>query len=149
MTFLAEILALTFSAAGFTIAAYIHATKKADIPLVCPLEGSCERVVHSDYSKIFGLNVEILGMIYYSFIFVFYAFFVLLPSQMPYFGPYLIVGVCLCGFLFSMYLTSIQMFVIKHWCTWCLFSALMCTVIFILTLFIANTKVLDLLMALR
>ena len=147
--FLAEMLTIAFSTAGFFIAAYIHVTKKADIPLVCPLEGNCDRVIHSDYSKIMGVHVEVLGMIYYGCLTIFYLIYTLLPSFMPDYGPYIIVGVCLCGFLFSLYLTAIQMFVIKHWCTWCLLSAFVCTAIFVLTLFIANTKVLELLTALR
>lgn len=58
---------------GFLVARHIYKHKKPNqTPLVCPLKFDCDTVVHSDYSKVFGIPVEILGMIYYALLSVAY-----------------------------------------------------------------------------
>ena len=37
-----------------------------------------------------------------------------------------------CAFAFSIYLTLLQAFVLKNWCTWCIISACICASIFAL-----------------
>lgn len=143
MIFALKILVILLSSAGFTLSLYIHSTKKASGKLVCPLEGSCETVVHSDYSKLLGINLEVIGMFYYLAIGLLYTFFAFAPVIVPEFMFYAVVGVSLTSFLFSLYLTGIQAFVLRHWCTWCLFSALLCTLILILTLYISDSKAIE------
>jgi uncharacterized membrane protein len=145
MILVAKILIILFSFGGFGLAGYIRYTKKKAAPLVCPLEGSCDTVVHSDYSKIFGIPVELLGMAYYLLIALLYLAFSLFPFAVPAFLSYAVLGVTVSAFLFSLYLTAVQAFILKHWCTWCLISATICTAIFLLALYVADTKVLDLL----
>ncbi len=148
MILILKILVAIFASAGFILASYIYKTKKHSAQLVCPLEGSCEAVVHSDYSKIIGIPVEILGILYYGLIVILYGCFAFFPLVIPDFASYAVIGITIVAFLFSVYLTLVQALVLKQWCTWCLFSAGICTIIFILALIIANTKVADLLMAL-
>lgn len=143
MTFVLEIFCIFLASCGFTLALYIHSTKKSGGPLVCPLEGSCEQVVHSEYGTLFGVNVELIGIVYYFLIGILYTLFTFAPDILPSFMTYAIVGITLTSFLFSLYLTSIQMFVIKHWCTWCLFSALICTLILLCSLYISGPSALD------
>lgn len=142
MNFVLELIAIALASCGFTLSLYIHVTKKTGGPLVCPLEGSCEAVVHSDYSKLLGVPLEVLGMIYYLFIGLLYSLFIFAPFVLPGFMTYAIVGICVSSFLFSLYLTGIQAFILKHWCTWCLFSALTCTLIMLLTLYISGPNAL-------
>ena len=61
---------------GLLLANYIRSTKKAPGTLICPLEGSCEEVISSKYSKLFGIPIEILGMLYYFLTFVAYSIFI-------------------------------------------------------------------------
>lgn len=143
MIFALDIVVIALASCGFTLAFYIHSTKKSGGPLICPLEGSCEHVVHSDYGKIVGIPVEVLGMAYYLSVGLVYTLFAFTPDLMPSVMHYAIVGISLTSFVFSLYLTSIQAFVLKHWCTWCLFSALICTLILILTLYLADSRALD------
>ncbi len=143
MIFILELIVIFLASCGFTLAFYIHTTKKTGAPLVCPLEGSCEHVVHSEYGSIIGISVEVLGMIYYVCIGMLYSLFAFAPSVLPDFMSYAIVGITVTSFLFSAYLTSIQAFVLKHWCTWCLCSALICTLILILSLYISNGAVFE------
>jgi uncharacterized membrane protein len=110
------------SLAGFIISSYIYKKKKAKTKLVCPMRSNCDTVIHSDYSKILGVRVEFLGMIYY---FLTGASYGLLYLTMFYSRE---VGIVLFGFslsavLFSIYLVSVQAFILKHWCAWCLSSA--------------------------
>ena len=143
MTFVLEIFCIFLASCGFTLALYIHSTKKSGKPLVCPLEGSCEQVVHSEYGSLFGVSVELLGILYYFAIGIIYTLFAFAPDILPTFMTYAITGITITSFLFSLYLTGVQMFIIKHWCTWCLFSALICTLILISSLYISGPQTFD------
>jgi uncharacterized membrane protein len=133
---------------GFLIASYIHRTKKSSSPLVCPLEGSCEAVIHSDQSSLFGIPVELLGAIYYALMGTAYVFFFLFPSMLHELFPYSLLAVTAFAFLFSLYLTAIQAFVLKHWCTWCLFSAGICVMMFLITVIVLKEGLIKILGAL-
>ena len=122
---------IIFALAGFSLAAYVHYKKKTAQPLVCPLNGKCEEVVTSKYSKFFGVPVESLGMAYYALVTVVYALHVLVPSLLSDTVIFLMTGVTIGAFVFSLYLIFIQAFILRKWCTWCLFSAGFSTLIFI------------------
>ncbi len=123
---------IIFSAfGGFLISFYIHHKKSSREVLVCPLNSNCEEVIHSDFSKFFGIPVEILGFLYYGALAVSYGFIVVLPEFAPSYFHYGLVLASAAAFLFSLYLTFIQAFTLREWCTWCLTSAMLSTVIFI------------------
>lgn len=130
MNILADIIIIFTAFAGFLLAFYIRHKKASQEVLVCPLDGKCEEVVHSEYSKFFGIPLEIIGMTYYALVGVSYAIFVVSPVFYSSLAIFLIFGATIAAFLFSLYLTFIQAFVLKKWCTWCLVSAGFCTVIF-------------------
>src|SRR3989344_4608754 len=115
---------------GFLIATYIrHHKKNVKEALICPLKANCDTVIHSDYSRFLGIPLEVLGMIYYGLLALSYGLLIVFPS----FGIPLIVSglmvASICAFLFSIYLTIVQAFVIKNWCTWCIISATICAAI--------------------
>ena len=112
---------------GFFVARYIYRHKKYQTPLVCPMQFDCHAVIHSDYSKFLGIPVEILGMIYYAFIFFSYAFLIIIP---------IVQAVTLGALVFSIYLIGVQIFILKKGCSWCLVSALISILIFILSVII-------------
>jgi len=118
---------------GFLIAFYIARQKRRVHPVKCPMRGHCDTVVTSEYSRFFHVPVEYLGIFYYSFIFFSYLAFLLMP-QFKYehvLFTFFILSLSLAAFLFSIYLTFIQAFLLRQFCTWCLVSAGICTVIFI------------------
>ncbi len=117
---------------GFFIATYIYGKKKAKKKLVCPRRSNCDTVIHSDYSKILGIPVEVLGMIYYFFIGSIYSIVFVFNFWSPLTG-FIILGVSMSAVLFSIYLVSMQAFVIKQWCVWCLCSAFISILIFVLS----------------
>ena len=132
---------LAFS--GYLLANYIRDTKKSETPLVCPLEGSCETVVHSEYAKIMDIPVELIGIFYYAAITLTYFLFAFFPDIMPTFASYVTLGISTVAFLFSLYLTSVQSFILKHWCTWCLMSAGWCTIIFIIATYLDRDLIIE------
>ncbi len=128
------ILAALLALFGFSIATYIRHKKASFQPLVCPIGHSCDTVIHSDYSRFLGIPLEYMGMLYYALVAFSYITLVLRPELAL---PIVFLGlliVSLIAFLFSIYLTFIQAFALKQWCTWCLISAGLCTLIFSATL---------------
>src|SRR3989338_3405125 len=51
---------------GFVLAFFIFISKRKAKPIACPMDGHCDDVVRSEFSKFFGVPVEILGMLYYA-----------------------------------------------------------------------------------
>lgn len=129
---------ILFGGAGFILAHYVWRKKNTTEVFVCPLKGECHDVVRSDYSKFFGVPVEKLGMLYYLIIFASYALLLLFPAVAH---PLFLIGLfvaTLLAFLFSLYLTAVQGFALRKWCTWCLISASFCTVIFAVGIVLAG-----------
>lgn len=145
MNILSDIIIIFTAFAGFMLAFYIRHKKASQEVLVCPLDGKCEEVVHSEYSKFFGIPLEVIGMIYYALVGISYAIFVVSPIFYSSLAIFLIFGATITAFLFSLYLTFIQAFVLKKWCTWCLVSAGFCTVIFVSALIGSSVNFIDLL----
>ena len=115
---------------GFYLAFYIYKNKKANKPVACPMDGHCDIVIRSDYSKFFGIPVEFLGLLYYATIALSYIFFIVYPNLINQFSIFAVLSLSFASVLFSAYLTFIQAFNIKQWCTWCLVSASLCAAIF-------------------
>ena len=133
---------IILSLSGFVLASYIYVTKKSKEkkPLVCPIGGMCDTVVNSKYSKFLGVPVELMGIGYYALVILFYGarMFGLEMSQELVFVA---VSFSILAFFFSVYLVFIQAFSIKHWCTWCLFSAAFTTLIAIFSVFVAEINI--------
>src|SRR3989344_5649429 len=102
---------------GFGVALYIYRTKKHRKELVCPIGSDCNAVINSRYSKFLGVSLEYWGMFYYALIFL--SYLIMFTSG---------------AFLFSLYLLFAQAFILKQWCIWCLLSATLSIVIFIISL---------------
>ncbi len=126
---------LLAAAVGFYIALYIYRHKKSGQKMVCPLDSDCDKVVRSVYSTFLTVPLEKVGIFYYIFVFIgTLALLAPLPAELKGGLRALITLGSVAAFLFSFYLTSIQLIKIKEWCTWCLTSALMCLIIFIASL---------------
>jgi uncharacterized membrane protein len=137
------LLALT----GLIIAHHIWRKKRTGQTLVCPINANCEAVIHSEYAHFLGIPVELLGMAYYSLIAIAYAVFLLIPNLAQPITVFAILAITTAAFLFSIYLTFIQLFAIREWCTWCLTSAGICSFIFLGALTSADYNFIPLLAA--
>ncbi len=130
MILIPELVAIFAAFAGFSIASYIRNKKRNNQHLVCHVGSDCSAVVHSDFSKFFGIPVELLGMLYYGLTAIGHGILLAFPGFLPAWSPLFLLSLSLVGFLFSAYLIFIQAFTLKQWCTWCIFSACLCTLIF-------------------
>ncbi|HEV7702415.1 MAG TPA: vitamin K epoxide reductase family protein [Candidatus Paceibacterota bacterium] len=133
---LIRLIMIVLGVCGFLVAKHIHKHKTQNTPLVCMVGFDCHTVVHSDYSKFFGVPVEFLGMLYYAFISIVYLILILVPQVLSYNHDLFILtlsSISLVAFLFSLYLIAVQIFILKKGCSWCIVSAFISALIFILT----------------
>lgn len=133
---------IAFAAAGgLGVALYIYHTKKNHRDLVCPVGSDCNAVVNSRYSHFLGISVEYYGMVYYSLILIFYVALIFMPQSIPDVLRSAIIMISGAAFLFSLYLLFVQAFILRQWCIWCLLSALLSIIIFIISLGSVNFAV--------
>ncbi len=123
------------SLGGFALAFFIFISKRKAKPIACPMDGHCDDVVRSEFSKFFGVPVEILGMLYYASVFVAYSIFYFYSGLAVPLAAFGMFGLASFSFLFSLYLTFIQAFNLKQWCVWCLASAGLSSFIFLANVF--------------
>lgn len=134
MTWLFQIGIILAALTGLAVSLYLrHKKKTSTNQMACPMDGSCEKVVSSEYSKFLGIPVELMGILYYILISLSYVFFLLGPEVPSWFVFFVIVS-SISAVLFSAYLTFIQAFALRMWCTLCLYSALMCGIIMALAI---------------
>ncbi|TSC67666.1 MAG: hypothetical protein G01um101472_351 [Parcubacteria group bacterium Gr01-1014_72] len=123
---------------GFAIAYYIRRKKRLYAPLTCPLGSECDTVIHSRYSTILDIPVELLGAYYYTLITLAHTAFLFFPALGTPFVNALLLGTTTTALAFSFYLTVIQLIALKKLCTWCLISATICGIIFFMELFVSG-----------
>ena len=119
--------AIAFVAAlGVGVATYITIADSGGGAPACLAGGSgCQTVADSSYSHLAGINVAALGIVGYVLLLA-SAFLV---SDAARFGGFV---VALGGFGFSVYLTYLEIFKIEAICQWCVSSAVLMTILFLL-----------------
>jgi uncharacterized membrane protein len=117
---------LVITVIGIGIATYLTYVHYAGIKVACLSSGGCETVQASKWSKLGGVPVAVLGLVGYVLIFASLA----VRGDLGRIGGF---GLALVGFLFSMYLTYREVFSIHAICQWCVGSAVLMTVLLILT----------------
>lgn len=129
-----ESLSIVFIAfGGFLLSLFLfHKKRRKTEPFVCPLRGRCSEVIHSDYSKFLGIPVETIGLLYYALVAVGHGLVLGFPEDLGWLDLPLLIASS-AAFLFSLYLTFIQVVALRKLCTWCLLSATFCLFIFGLT----------------
>ena len=116
---------------GFLVCFYIYSKKIAKKKLICPMRASCDTVLHSTHSNFLGFSLERIGLIYYGLVIAIHVVSFVSPNI---FGEFIIfISIFSSAFaaLFSFYLLSVQAFVLRKWCSWCLMSASASIAIFI------------------
>jgi uncharacterized membrane protein len=99
--------------AGVGIAGYLTWAHFADSTVLCVAGGGCETVQESEYAKVAGIPVALLGFGSYMTILA----LVVWDSV----GARLAAAsLALLGLLFSLYLLVLQLFVIEAVCIWCM-----------------------------
>ena len=112
---------------GCCIALYLWFYKIGIIGKLQCGSGSCEYVQTSRYGALFGVPVAFYGVVGYAVIFAI-AIAGLQPSQLARRWPTTALALLSTGgFLFTLYLTGIELFVLHAICRWCVGSAVVMT----------------------
>jgi uncharacterized membrane protein len=110
---------------GLGVAAYLTYVHYAGIKPACTAGTSCIKVQTSEWSKLDGVPVALLGLIGYVGILA----SLLLPDREE--TRLATLGLTLVGCAFSGYLTYRELFSIHAVCEWCASSAVILTILFI------------------
>ncbi len=122
------------SVIGIGVAGYLAYVELNQVEAVCGPVGNCNTVQQSEYATLFGiLPIGVLGVMgYLAIIILWLARLLDLPGYTRILNLGLF-GITLFGMLFSIYLTFLEPFVIGATCMWCLSSAVIMTILFLLT----------------
>jgi uncharacterized membrane protein len=122
------VVAALLAIAGIGIATYLTVVHFADQPIVCSGIGDCEKVNSSRYAKLAGIPVAVLGLGSYVTMLVLALVALVRRDALLVAAAW---GVALASFLFSMYLTYLELEVINAICVWCVSSASVVTVMLV------------------
>jgi len=119
--------AIAFLAAiGVGVATYIAVEAAGgDAPTCLAGSSGCATVAKSSYSHVAGVNIAVFGIFGYLALLA-SAFF---ANDLARFGGFV---VALGGFGYSVFLTYIEIFKIEAICQWCVASAVLMTILFLL-----------------
>jgi len=123
---------MIFSSIGIIDTLYLIYHKVRGTDVACPIfpKEWCRTVQYSTYSKTLGIPNSFAGFGMYVAILVLIWLF-----SMGTIPLWPIKAIVTFGFLFSLYFTYIQGFVLKAFCTWCVISAINFLIMFIVVWF--------------
>lgn len=129
-----NIIAIVASIIGFIDSTYLTIIKFTHSPIYCtPGLGNCEAVQNSQWSTIWGIPIALFGAMAYLVLLLCFVFEGRI-SILEKYSQYIVFGISFFGFLFSLYLTYLEFFVLYAICQWCILSAICMTVVFITTI---------------
>jgi uncharacterized membrane protein len=121
-------------ALGICISGYLSYAALTGTALLCGPLGACDEVQQSAYAQLFGvLPVAYVGLAGYLLIAAAFGVSVLASGTAARTGALALLALTLCGTLFSIYLTTLEPFVIGATCVWCLGSAAIMTLLLLLS----------------
>jgi uncharacterized membrane protein len=128
-----KIASIVLACLGVLDATYLLVYKLTSNNAMCLGNGGCHDVNFSTYSQIAGIPVSLLGLVAY----VVMAFILLMETRFNIVrenGPLAIFGLSLSGTAYTVYLTWIEFYVIHRVCPFCVASAIIILLIFILSI---------------
>ena len=127
---------IAIAAIGFIDATYLTINHFQNGTPPCFI-GSCEVVLTSAYSVMFGVPVALLGGLYYLFILICLGVYIESQTAIRK-NRALTIGlsVSIIGLGMSLYFLYVQAFVLHAFCQYCLASALTSTLLFIVSVFV-------------
>ncbi|HEX9926147.1 MAG TPA: vitamin K epoxide reductase family protein, partial [Anaerolineae bacterium] len=118
--------------AGLGVAAYLVYVEISQVEAVCGPIGQCNAVQASPYARIFGLPVAGLGLLNYLAIGLLWLGQRYDPDKIAGLSVWGLLSLTIFGTLFSIYLTLLELFVIRAVCLWCLSSAIITALLMVL-----------------
>jgi uncharacterized membrane protein/thiol-disulfide isomerase/thioredoxin len=120
---------------GMFVAAYLAYVETAQVSAVCGPVGDCNTVQQSEHARLFGIfPIGVLGLAGYAMILLAWLGARFGRDGIENLGMLALLGITIAGTLFSIYLTFLEPFVIGATCAWCLTSAILMTVLMLLSL---------------
>jgi uncharacterized membrane protein len=120
--------------AGLFVSLYLWLHKLGLIGVLQCGTGGCDTVQASRYADFLGLPVALYGVIGYAVLFAVSLLAVQRPDAPPRRSDLTLAVLASLGFVFTVYLTAVELFVIHAFCRWCLGSAAIITGIMVLSL---------------
>ncbi len=125
---------LVLAILGLIVASYLVYIKFNPASSLCTGVGGCASVNASIYSELMGLPVAAYGAAAFALV-LGVLLFETRSSLLREWGPLVVFGIALAGTLYSAYLTYIEIAVIKAICPYCVTSAIIITLIFLVSIF--------------
>jgi uncharacterized membrane protein len=120
---------------GLFVAAYLTYVETQSVQAFCGPIGDCNSVQSSSYARVWGiLPVGVLGAFGYIAILAAWWSGRQRWNWISAYAPIALFGMALFGTIFSIYLTYLEIYVIKAVCIWCISSAIIITVLLLLSL---------------
>jgi uncharacterized membrane protein len=115
---------------GLADSAYLAHAALTNTALVCNIAGldGCNVVAQSAYSHIFGIPLGVYGVAFYGLLFILGAMLYVANRRSVYLGT--------IGLIASIIFMGLQLFVIKTLCVYCLGSAIISLLVFIVALWL-------------
>lgn len=118
---------------GFAVSFFLAYEYNQSGPVPCPIGGNgCELVRQSEYSSLFGIFIPYYGILFYL---VIAGICVWLVNKSVRILDIARLAISFVGFLFGVYLTYLEAFVIQAYCFWCVTSFIISTLILMLVLY--------------
>lgn len=136
MTFIATFIVLAIG--GIIDAGYLYYEHVHKNPLVCPLDQDCNVVIESRWATTLGLRNETLGLVYYILLFIGILLSLFLLEQRSILLLLLLIATA-GGLVYSVFLTWLQVRVIKNFCFYCLISATLSLLLFLNSIYLWST----------
>jgi len=129
-----NLIALVAAIIGALNAVYLSWVKLSHNETLCaPGLGDCFTVNTSRFSEVYGIPIALFGLGAYLLIIAILLFearnkFLQENASMALFG------ISLVGVLYSIYLSYLEAYVILAWCPYCVLSAVMITIVFVISI---------------
>ncbi len=120
------------SVLGSLVSIYMTIYKLTENNSMCLGSGDCSTVNASPYSQVYGIPVAFVGVLGYLSILA----LLLLENRYRFLqenGTLAIFGLALVGFIFTLYLVYLELYVIEAICPFCVTSQITMTILFALS----------------
>lgn len=115
---------------GMAVAGYLAYIETQAVAAICGPVGDCNTVQTSAYAKLFGIPIGVIGMVAYAAMLAVWVWGRARDHGRP---RCLLLAVTAFGVAFSIYLTYLEIFVIRAVCMWCLTSAVIMTALLLVS----------------
>lgn len=117
---------------GVGVALYLSYVEVTQVEAICGPVGECNIVQSSSYARVLGIPVAVLGVLSYVAVILFWIGQRILEPRLSALSLSGLVTLTIFSTLFSIYLTVLELFIIKAVCAWCLSSAVLTALMMVL-----------------